>query len=291
MPSRLQRTLVRPAQVSGWGLFSGADVTLRFLPAPEHHGLAFQRLDLPEQPRVPALVRYVQPGLRRTLLAREAAQVQTVEHVLAALAGLQIDNCLIQLTASEPPHGDGSADEFVAALLEAGTREQSAPRHVYAIDRTELVTLPGSAGSILVSPSADDRLDISYDLDYPGTAIGRQSCGVSLSPTTFVSLLSYARTFVLESEAAGLQAQGLGLRATTEHLLVFGPDGAIENAPRDDNECARHKALDCVGDFALLGCDLIGSIHCRQSGHALNHELIRRLSQRMHAQARLAAAG
>lgn len=291
MSSRLQRTLARPAEVCGRGLFSGAEVRLRFLPAPEHHGVAFQRIDLPGQPRVPALVRYVQPGLRRTVLARQTAQVQTSEHVLAALAGLQIDNCLIQINASEPPNGDGSADEFVAALLDAGVQEQSASRHVYVIDRTELIALPGATGSMQVSPGTDDRLHLTYDLDYPGTAVGQQTCSLSITPTSFVSLLSFARTFVFEPEIAGLQAQGYGLQTTTDDLLVFGPDGPLDNALRADNECARHKALDCLGDFALLGCDLAGTIHCRQSGHALNHELVRRLSARLRAPSRLAAAG
>jgi UDP-3-O-[3-hydroxymyristoyl] N-acetylglucosamine deacetylase len=289
--TRPQRTLARPAQVSGFGLFSGADVTVRFLPAPEHHGVAFQRIDLPDQPRIPALIRYVQPGLRRTVLARGPAEVHTVEHVLAALAGLQVDNCLVQLTAGEPPNGDGSSDHFVAALLDAGFRDQSAPRHVHVIDRTEHVALPGGQGSITLGPANDGRLQITYDLDYPGTAVGRQSCTLTASPTAFVSLLSFARTFVFDPEVAGLRAQGLGLRATTRDLVVFGEHGPVDNALRADNECARHKALDCIGDFALLGCDLAGTIHCRQSGHALNHELVRRLSSRLRTSARLAAAG
>ncbi len=291
MTPRPQRTIARPAQVSGFGLFTGEDVTLRFLPAPEHHGLAFQRLDLPDQPRLPALIRYVQPGLRRTVLSRGHVQVQTVEHVLAALAGLRIDNCLIQMTASEPPNGDGSSDAFVAALLDAGFRDQSATRPVCTIDRAETFSLPGSHGQIAVSPATDDRLHLTYDLDYPGTAVGQQSCTLDATPTAFVSLLSFARTFVFEPEVNGLRAQGLGLRATTRHLLVFGAEGPIENVLRAENECARHKALDCLGDFALLGCDLAGIVHCRQSGHALNHELIRRMATRLSPRTRLSAAG
>jgi UDP-3-O-[3-hydroxymyristoyl] N-acetylglucosamine deacetylase/UDP-3-O-[3-hydroxymyristoyl] N-acetylglucosamine deacetylase/3-hydroxyacyl-[acyl-carrier-protein] dehydratase len=214
-----------------------------------------------------------------------------VEHVLAALAGLQIDNCLIQIDAAEPPNGDGSADLFVSALLDAGIRDQSALRHCCVLEHSGQVGIPGCQGSISFGPPAESELQLTYDLDYPGTFIGRQSCSLIASPTSFVSLLSFARTFVLQTEVDGLRAQGLGLRATPRDLLVFGSDGPVENVLRADNECARHKALDCLGDFALLGCDLAGTIHCRQSGHAHNHELIRRIDRHMRSTMRVSAAG
>lgn len=276
MTPRPQRTLERPARISGFGLFTGDDVTVQFLPAPEHHGLAFQRMDLPGAPRVPALIHYLEPGLRRTVLRRGPARVELVEHVLAALAGLQIDNCLIRMTASEPPAGNGSADHFVAALLGAGIREQRAPRRVCRVGKSDVVAA-ASGGSIEVRPVAEPRLQLTYDLDYPGTPVGRQTCSVTVVPESFVAELAFARTFVFEHEVHMMRSQGFGLRATTDNLLVFGPEGPLHNALRSETECARHKALDCVGDFALLGCDIVGAVHCRQSGHALNHELVRRL--------------
>jgi UDP-3-O-[3-hydroxymyristoyl] N-acetylglucosamine deacetylase/UDP-3-O-[3-hydroxymyristoyl] N-acetylglucosamine deacetylase/3-hydroxyacyl-[acyl-carrier-protein] dehydratase len=291
MTPRPQRTLARTAEISGFGLFTGEDVAVRCLPAPEHHGLAFQRLDLPGQPRLPALIQYVEPGLRRTVLRRGAAHVQVVEHLLAALAGLQIDNCLIQMTASEPPAGDGSADHFVAPLLDAGLCEQRAARRVCVIDKPDVIAATPASGSIELAPVAEPHLQLTYDLDYPGTPVGRQSCSVTIAPRSFVAELSYARTFVFEAEVDGMRSQGFGLRASTDNLVVFGPQGPIDCALRGDTECARHKALDCVGDFALLGCDIIGAIHCRQSGHSLNHELIRRLDQQLRTRTPLAAAG
>lgn len=291
MTPRPQRTLKRPAEISGFGLFTGEDVTVRCLPAPEHHGLAFQRIDLPGQPRVPALIHYVEPGLRRTVLRQGTAHVQVVEHLLAALAGLQIDNCLIQMSASEPPVGDGSADHFVGPLLDAKTEVQRAERRIYRIETADAVSILSAAGSIEVAPVAEPHFQLTYDLSYPDTPVGRQSCSVTVSPRSFVAELSYARTFVFEREVQGLREQGFGQRATTDNLLVFGADGPIENALRSDTECARHKTLDCLGDFALLGCDIIGAIHCRQSGHALNHELIRRFDKTLRSRAPLAAAG
>ena len=291
MTPRLQRTIRRPAQVSGFGLFSSADVSVCFHPAPEHHGIAFQRIDLPQQPRVPALVRYVRPGLRRTLLQRGTAQVQVVEHLLAALAGLQIDNCLVQLDASEPPGCDGSADAFTQALLDAGIREQSASRRICRINQTGTIELPERRGRIEFAPPAQDEFKISFEVDYPHPAIGQQTCSTHVSPSTFVRDLSFARTFVLDTEVEAMRSQGFGVRATTSNLILFGVDGPIDTTLRTDNECARHKLLDCLGDFALLGCDIVGRIHCHGSGHAHNHELVRNLEQRLRANSRLAAAG
>jgi UDP-3-O-[3-hydroxymyristoyl] N-acetylglucosamine deacetylase/UDP-3-O-[3-hydroxymyristoyl] N-acetylglucosamine deacetylase/3-hydroxyacyl-[acyl-carrier-protein] dehydratase len=289
--TRLQRTLARPAEVRGFGLFSGRDVSLRFLPAPEHHGIAFQRTDLPGKPRVPALIQYVESQPRRTVIARGAARVELIEHVMAALAGLRIDNCLVQIDAAECPGMDGSSEDFVAALLDGGMIEQNAPRRVLKIPHVSCVSLPGSAGRIALAPAVNERLEIAYELDYGHPAIGQQSCRLQSTPEAFVTELSFARTFVLESEVSALRAQGYGHRATTDNLLVFGENGPIDNEMYADNECARHKALDCVGDLALLGCDLIGEVHAMQSGHALNHEAVRRLDSERRSLATRRTAG
>lgn len=278
MIPRPQRTLARPAEVRGYGLFGGRAVVLRLLPAPEHHGIAFQRIDLPGAPRIPALVGYVQPRLRRTALVRGEAIVEVIEHVMAALGGLRIDNCLVQLDAPEPPGCDGSSEAFVSALIDAGIVEQRAPRRICRIEHQEVISNPAGGGFLEFAPASRDSLTITCEIDYPGTPIGAQSFRTEVTPEMFVTQVSFARTFVLEREVEGLRAQGLGLRATTDDLLVFGPDGPIDNELHAGNECARHKLLDCIGDFALLGCDLIGEIRAHQSGHALNHELVRRLS-------------
>lgn len=284
MTPRPQRTIARPATVDGFGLFGGQDVRLRFLPAPPNHGIAFQRIDLPARPRIPALIQYVQSRPRRTAVGRGEAVVETIEHVLAALAGLRIDNCLVQLDALEPPAGDGSARAFTAALTAAGIQEQHVPRRVMRIEQPEVVRVPGIAGEVHLAPAEGSRLTLRCDIDYAGSSIGRQSCEWTLSPDSFLSEIAEARTFILESEIAGLRAQGYGRRVTTDHVLVFGPEGPIDNSLRFENECARHKLLDCLGDLALLGCDLHGVVAARHGSHALNQAVVRRLAWQLRRQ-------
>jgi UDP-3-O-[3-hydroxymyristoyl] N-acetylglucosamine deacetylase/UDP-3-O-[3-hydroxymyristoyl] N-acetylglucosamine deacetylase/3-hydroxyacyl-[acyl-carrier-protein] dehydratase len=237
MSQRRQTTLQNPATIRGSGLFGGADVTLEFRPAPEFHGIVFQRIDLSDLVRIPARIEYVVPRPRRTAIARLGVTVEVVEHVLAALAGLQVDNCLVRLDAPEVPNGDGSARAFVDALLQAGI------------------------------------------MDYgPSSPITRQALCVYVTPDVFVREIAFARTFVLESEIAALRAAGMGLKTTARDLLVFGQNGRpIGNILRAEDECVRHKVLDCIGDFALAGCDLCGEFRAVRSGHQQNHDLLRKL--------------
>lgn len=274
---RRQRTIARVATVKGVGLFHGADVTLRLQPAPENHGIAFERTDLRDAAIVPALIDYVVPQPRRTVLAHREATVETVEHVLAALAGLQVDNCLVQLNGPEPPAGDGSAQHFVDAVVDAGIVEQSAVRrrllvqnkaHIFSLDhREEITALPSPLG----------RYRLSYLLDYGHPHLPPQKAAIEVTPQTFLDAIAFARTFVLEEEVAALQARGFGRRMTPRNLLVFGADGPIDNRMHTADECARHKLLDCIGDLALLGCDLCVDVIARRSGHRHNRELVRDL--------------
>ena len=277
MSHRRQTTLQNPATVRGNGLFGGADVTLEFRPAPEFHGIVFQRNDLPDLVRIPARIEYVVPRPRRTVIARLGVSVEVVEHVLAALAGLQVDNCLVRLNAPEVPNGDGSARLFVDALLQAGIVEQTALRPRLSVDLTAAVAASDGAG-ITASP-AHDVYTIGYELDYgPSSPITRQSLCVHVTPDVFVREIAFARTFVLESEIAALRAAGIGLKTTARDLLAFGQDGRpIGNMLRAEDECVRHKVLDCIGDFALAGCDLCGEFRAVRSGHQQNHDLVRKL--------------
>lgn len=274
MPDRTQTTIERAAEVRGYGLFRGLDVTLRFLPADENHGIVFQRTDLTDAGSIPARVEHVVPEPRRTVLSRMGTRVEVVEHVMAALAGLQIDNCLVQLDAPEPPGCDGSAQAFTEALLDAGIVNQSAPRPTLHVPET--VEVSGESGT-RVSAAAGAGYTIRYDLDYGNSPVGRQSAEYTITRETFINEIAFARTFVLELEVAALRAMGFGQRTTTQDLLVFGSEGVIDNALRCPNECARHKLLDCIGDFALIGCDLAGAFHAVRTGHRANHDLIRRL--------------
>jgi len=278
MKQRSQRTIARAASVTGVGFLTGADVTLRFAPARPGHGIAFLRTDRLYAPPIPALVSYTIPRARRTAIARCGVVVEMIEHVMAALAGLQIDNCLVELNAPEPPGCDGSSLLFAKTLLDAGIIAQNTPREW--LELRHAVAVAGETGEQFVRgvPSDDGLLHISYALDYgAGSPIARQNAAVVLSPETFLAEIAFARTFLLEHEAQALRAQGYGKRTTARDLLIFGPQGVIDNSLRAPDECARHKILDCIGDLALAGCDLAGCIDARRSGHQLNAEFVRRV--------------
>lgn len=274
MIQRNQRTLNRPAEFRGFGFLTGADVKLRFLPADENYGIRFQRIDLVGTSPIPALLENVIPRQRRTAISRGQATVELVEHVMAALAGLQIDNCLVQLNAPEPPGADGSCLPFVQAILDAGIVEQTATRETLVI-KSDCRTNSATDGSeISAGPVFRRSLVVTYELDYgPRSPIKPQLLTFEFSPETFVANIAFARTFILDSEVAALKAQGYGSRVTEKDLLIFGPQGVIGNQLRAADECVRHKILDCIGDFALLGCDIHGHFRAYRSGHNSNHTI------------------
>jgi len=270
-----QRTIARTAEVSGFGLFGGADCRLVFHPAEEGFGIAFRRVDQPYSRPVPATAEFVTKVPRRTAISDGSSTIETIEHVMAALAGLCVDNCLIELDAPEAPIGDGSALAFVEALLVAGIVEQSA--EAKSVRPTAPSSVEGTGGQT-VEVKMDAEYRVRYSLDYgPGSPIRPQSIGVTVSPETFIREIAGARTFVLASEIEGLRSMGYGRRATTDNLLVFHDDRIENNSLRWADECARHKVLDAIGDLALCGGRLSGHYHATRSGHHLNHEMARLL--------------
>lgn len=285
---RWQRTIGESAEVHGVGFLTGAMVRLRFVPAPPSTGVVFVRTDLRPRARVPARLDQVTGTQRRTTLGQPTAQVGLVEHVLAALAGLRIDNCFVELNAPEPPGLDGSARRFVDALWRARPIVQSARREISAVDGPVIVSQNGA--TLTLYPTDKDELRISYLLDYgKDSPIGWQLHTQTLTPDGFAEDVAGCRTFILESEAAELRRQGLGSRTTAADLLVFGKLGPIDNELRYANEPARHKILDIIGDLSLLGHDLSGHLVAYRSGHPLNVEMVRCLCRG--ACAELAAAG
>ncbi|GAC1468857.1 MAG: bifunctional UDP-3-O-[3-hydroxymyristoyl] N-acetylglucosamine deacetylase/3-hydroxyacyl-ACP dehydratase [Isosphaeraceae bacterium] len=273
---RQQRTIAGKAEVQGVGFLQGSDVCLRFHPADADTGILFVRTDLPGRPGVQAHIRNVVPRQRRTTIQDGAACVEMVEHVMAALGGLHVDNCRIEIDAPETPGCDGSSGAFVAALSAAGTVAQDRLRDVHVIDKP--VTVREGQAVLTAHPGDGASLVMSYQLDYgKQTAIGVQSLFLDVSPETFVSELATSRTFLLEAEAQALRKAGVGSRASESDLLIFGPDGVIGNTLRYPDECVRHKILDMVGDLALLGKDIVGHVVAHRSGHQLNAELVRAL--------------
>jgi UDP-3-O-acyl N-acetylglucosamine deacetylase len=275
---RRQRTISKSVEVHGLGFLTGAMVRLRFVPAPPSVGVVFVRTDLKPRVHVPARLDMVTGTRRRTTLGEPPGQIGLVEHVLAALAGLHIDNCYVELNAPEPPGLDGSARRFVDALCRARPVVQPANRAVSAVDTPVIVAHNGA--TLTLHPPEKDELKISYLLDYgKGSSIGWQVHTETMTPENFAADVAGCRTFILESEAAELRRQGLGSRTTTADLLIFGKHGPIDNELRFADEPARHKILDIVGDLSLLGCDLRGHLVAYRSGHPLNVELVRCLGR------------
>jgi UDP-3-O-[3-hydroxymyristoyl] N-acetylglucosamine deacetylase len=283
---RYQRTLVRTAELAGIGFLTGACVRVRFHPAPASTGVVFVRADLRPKVQIPASIDQVSGTQRRTTLGRPPAQVALVEHVLAALAGLRIDNCIVELNAPEPPGLDGSARQFVEILRNAGCALQAARRRIYGVDKPVLVSRPGA--TLAIYPLASEVLRVSYHLDYGRhSPIDRQLSTQAITPESFANEIASCRTFILDSETAELRRQGLGSRTTAADLLVFGKTGPIDNVLRFANEPARHKILDLLGDLSLFGHDIRGHIVAYRSGHPLNVELVRTLTMELCAPARL----
>jgi UDP-3-O-acyl N-acetylglucosamine deacetylase len=273
---RRQRTVAKTAAVESFGYWSGRDVRLEFRPAAPGTGITFVRSDIGPTARVRALVanRFEVP--RRTVLRTGEVSVEMVEHVLAALFGLQVDNCEVWVDSAEMPACDGSSQAFIEALLAAGFETQNAMRRVLTVRE---VTRLGTRDSwVEARPNPSGTFSVKYELDYgPGNAVGRQMLTLPVTPDSFRRELAPARTFLLKSEADWLLSQGLGKRVTTKDLLIFDAAGPIDNPLRFHDECVRHKTLDMVGDFALADCDLVGHFVAHRSGHRLNADLVRAL--------------
>ena len=272
-PFRNQRTIGSAAQIQGFGYWSGKDVQVELRPAPVDTGVVFVRRDLSPEVRIPVNVAHRVEVPRRTVLSHGGGNVEMVEHILAALAGLRIDNCEIWVDGAEMPGLDGSCQAIVEAIQKAGAVEQPAYRAQLIVEDTTRV---GDEQSwVEAHPSKIDGFSLKVRIDYGRGPIGRQSVHFVVTPGSFIRELAPARTFLTKQEAEWLQKQGLGQRASTSDLLVFDEAGPMENSLRYEDECARHKALDLVGDLALSGCDLVGHFVAYCSGHRLNAELVR----------------
>lgn len=282
MSGRVQHSIGGRAQVAGFGYWSGRDVRVEFRPAAVGAGITFVRGDLGPAARIPATIEHRVDCPRRTNLRQGAASVEMVEHVLAALAGLGVDNCEVWSDQAEMPGCDGSASPFVDALLRARIVPQGVPAPI--VEVTETLTVGGGDCWIEAQPAERGELYIEYQLEYPrAPAIGRQVARANVTPEVFRRELSTCRTFVLESEADEMISQGLGLRVTTRDLLVFNDHGPVNARLRFPNECARHKALDVLGDLTLVGSRVVGRFIAHRSGHRLHAELTRQLLERFTA--------
>ena len=273
-----QRTLKSSCSYMGIGIHSGQQVTVSFKPAPPDHGVVFVRVDLPGAPEVPASIEYValsNDNPRRTTLSRNGVTIHTVEHVLAALAGLGIDNAVVELDAAEPAEPtDGSCESFVDILTEAGIMDQDAP--LQHLEITEPIAF--DEGDVHIAASPHDGFRLSFTIDYDNPTIGTQYASFELTEETFLDEIAAARTFALQSDVEELQKMGLIKGGSVENAIVVGKDGIVNQSDlRFPDEFVRHKILDLLGDLALLGMPLRGHVYASKSGHSTNVRFVDRL--------------
>jgi UDP-3-O-[3-hydroxymyristoyl] N-acetylglucosamine deacetylase / 3-hydroxyacyl-[acyl-carrier-protein] dehydratase len=275
---RNQRTIKAPVSLSGVGIHRGQPVSVRLLPADADAGIVFRRMDLDGQPEVPADHRHAIQRNRQTVLKDGVVEVETIEHFLSAAHALRLDNVVVELDGPELPGMDGSAREFAELIEAAGFSELKKPRRVFRLDRT--VVVENGDSSIVAFPH-ESGLKVSYTLDYPaGSHLPSQHCSFDVSPELYLREIAPARTFCLEAEAEQLRAAGYGQGANTDNTLVIGADGVIDNELRFEDEFARHKAMDLIGDLGLLGADLHAHVMATKSGHATNVMLVQELVKR-----------
>ncbi|MBX3464851.1 MAG: UDP-3-O-[3-hydroxymyristoyl] N-acetylglucosamine deacetylase [Planctomycetes bacterium] len=276
--ARPQRTLRNPVEYRGIGLHSGKEIRIVVRPAEAGTGVAFVRTDIEDHPMVRAHGANMKARQRRTCIQDGRAEVYTCEHLLAALYALGIDNAMVEIDGEEVPGMDGAASEFFRGLRESGTVEMRATRPVYSVKQP--IYVREGAASLVALPGTG-RLTIEYHLDYqtkngavPAT---KQIVGFELSPENFEREIAPARTFVFAHEVEALRAAGLGKGATPQNTLVVGPNGPEANTLRWEDELARHKILDLIGDLANAGVDLDAHIIATRSGHGLNMALVQRI--------------
>jgi UDP-3-O-[3-hydroxymyristoyl] N-acetylglucosamine deacetylase/3-hydroxyacyl-[acyl-carrier-protein] dehydratase len=271
-----QRTLQKPVETQGVGLFSGATCSVRLKPAAAGSGLAFVRTDLPGRPRIPVGPDTISSKLRRSSVSAAGAEVETTEHLLSALGGMGVDNAEIEIDGAELPNVDGSSRPWVDLIRSSGVSELPEPRRLFVV--REPIGVTDSDCSVVAMPCGEGPLTVSYTLDYPNTPIGRQHYTLEVSEDAYADQIAPARTFCLQSEAEALLQQGLGKGASYQTSVVWGPQGPIENTPRFPDEPVRHKILDLIGDLATLGAALRANIVAVKSGHTTNLKLVKKIA-------------
>ena len=262
-----QRTLRRTVSCTGIGLHSGNKVTLTLKPAPADYGIRFQRSDLGGL-EIPATVTHL-GGMQsyQTGLTREAVSVETVEHLLAALTALGIDNAIVELNSPEVPIMDGSAAPFVHLILnEAGVKTLQASRRYLKVLRP--ISLAQGDKRIALYPA--EQLKVTYSISFDHPLLRHQSRTMKISEESFVEDIAPARTFGFLKEVEMLRQRGLALGGSLDNAIVLGETGVLNNALRFDDEFVRHKILDVIGDLSLVGHPVVGHLVAHRGGHALH---------------------
>jgi UDP-3-O-[3-hydroxymyristoyl] N-acetylglucosamine deacetylase/3-hydroxyacyl-[acyl-carrier-protein] dehydratase len=295
-----QRTLAAPIAFEGKGLHTGLQVNMRVCPAEDNTGIVFRRVDLEGCPEVPALCEYVTDTSRGTTIEKGAAKVSTIEHIMSALWTLEVDNAVVEINAPETPIMDGSAREYAQRILEVGTVEQQAERKYYEVTEKQVYTLPEKGVAIVIYP--DDEFSVSVHVDYNSKVVGNQYSTYNTSDN-YTEKIAMCRTFVFLHELEPLMQMNLIKGGDLDNAIVvvenpvsdeqldhlkkiFGKSdievtgGYLNNQQlRANNELARHKLLDLLGDFALLGMRIKGRVWATRPGHFANTEFMKDLSR------------
>jgi UDP-3-O-[3-hydroxymyristoyl] N-acetylglucosamine deacetylase/3-hydroxyacyl-[acyl-carrier-protein] dehydratase len=287
---KLQKTIKSEGKIVGKGMFGGKDAKVIFHPASADSGIVFVRTDVPEPVRISAVAPNLAERSRRTTIKRGSVSIETIEHCLAALSAMEIDNVVVEVEGPELPAPDCSSAEYFKVLKHIGAVEQDVRRKEFIV--REPISITAGDASIYALPNSSDGLSITYDLDYGGhTGIGRQIFSCQVTTESFEKHLAPARTFLLEAEAKQFQARGIGTHLSPRDILVIDSEGPIKNSFRFPNECVRHKIVDLIGDLALVGQAISGRIVAYKSGHSLNQQLVTRLYEAAQQQERIRKFG
>lgn len=278
MSENKQYTLSKSVAVEGIGLHTGKPVRMEFVPAPENTGVVFVRTDIEGEPSIKASFENVASTVRGTVLTENNVSVNTVEHVLSALRGCGVDNLYVKLSNEEPPICDGSARKFVEMIDEAGKVPQNAERVVYALK--DMLQVQSDGKSMVYTPS--DKFEVTFTLSYDDNILAPRTICVEITEENYRNLISGSRTFGFEHEFEFLEANNLARGGSLENAVVINKDGTIRNPEglRDENELVKHKILDLIGDFALLGGAIKGKIAAERTGHAFNAKFARLFNEK-----------
>lgn len=266
-----QRTIAKPVSCSGIGLHSGKKVNLTLKPAPINHGIQFVRSDLAGCPAIPALFNRVVDTSLATVIGAEGCIVSTIEHLMACFAGLSIDNARVELDDYEVPVMDGSAGPFTAMVQSAGFANQDAPRHFFILKKP--IELIENGKQVTVYPADTFKISCTIEFDHP--LIRKQTFVFDITDGGFESEISKARTFGFLHEVEYMKRYGLAQGGSLENAVVIDRHKILnEEGLRYPDEFVRHKILDCLGDFSLLGMPILGHLVVHKSGHAFNHAFL-----------------
>ncbi len=268
-----QQTVAKAIDCKGVGIHSGREVNLTINPAPINHGIKFVRKDLPDSPDIAAHFNKVVDTSLATVIGYEGFIVSTIEHLMASFAGLAIDNARVEIDSYEMPIMDGSAEPFTALIKAAGIVSQEAPRLFFIVKKP--IVLQKNGTSVGIYPSDSYKITCSIAYDHP--LINKQSLSIDISEQGFEQEISKARTFGFLHDYEQLKRFGLARGGSLDNVVVIDKQNVLnESGLRYQDEFVRHKILDCMGDFALLGMPLIGHIKAEKSGHTFHHAFLRK---------------